>query len=469
MRRLWTALTLSLCLAVGITRADGLYPSFKDVVHKIAPSVVNLSVVKSLKSYGYGDAGQRDPFLDQFFGRFFGPGGQREMPLKEHSLGSGVILDAAKGIILTNNHVVEGADEISVKLQDKRELAATVLGRDPKTDLAVIRLKQPPSDLQAAPFGDSDAMEVGDWVLAVGSPFGLEQTVSHGIISARGRSIGEGPYDDFLQTDAPINPGNSGGPLVDLGGHVIGINTAITSRSGGSEGIGFAIPSNLARKVYAELAEKGHVTRGWLGVQIQDLNGPLARHFGLDKSAKGVLVADVMDSGPARKAGLKAGDVLRRFDGQEVQDVHDLQRRVAETAVGRSVELKIWRDKADKTLSIKVADMADYDDSADAGDKGGEDAQTPKLGLQVRPLNPDEARDKRVDHGVLIEAVEDGSAAQRAGMRPGDVLLELDRARISSPAELARLAKKLKAGDAVIVRIQRGGRGLYLTLQLDDQ
>lgn len=468
MRRLWMILTVSLCFSVGLVHADGMYPSFRDVVQKIAPSVVNLSVVKNLKSYGYGNSGQRDPFLDQFFGRFFGPGGQRAMPFKEHSLGSGVILDAAKGIILTNNHVVDGADEITVKLQDKRELAATVLGRDAKTDLAVIRLKKPPTDLQAAPFGDSDAMQVGDWVLAVGSPFGLEQTVSHGIISARGRSIGEGPYDDFLQTDAPINPGNSGGPLVDLGGQVIGINTAITSRSGGSEGIGFAIPSNLARKVYAELADKGHVTRGWLGVQIQDLNGPLARHFGLDKSAKGVLIADVMDSGPARKAGLKAGDVLRSYDGQPVQDVHDLQRRVAETVVGRSVELKVWRDKADKTLSIKVADMANYDDSADASDDDG-NAEAPKLGLQVRALSADEARDKRVDHGVLIEAVEDGSVAQQAGMRPGDVLLELDRARISSPSELARLAKKLKAGDAVIARVQRGNRGLYLTLQLDGQ
>jgi serine protease Do len=331
-----------------------------------------------------------------------------------------------------------------------------------------VKLKKAPGDLQAAPFGDSDAMEVGDWVLAVGSPFGLEQTVSHGIISARGRTIGAGPYDDFLQTDAPINPGNSGGPLVDLQGRVIGINTAITSRSGGSEGIGFAIPSNLARKVYAELAEKGHVTRGWLGVQIQDLDAPLARHFGLDKDAKGVLVSDVMETGPAHDAGIKAGDVILRYDGKGVDAVRELQRLVAETTVGRQVELKVWRDKAPKTLTMKVADMADYD--GDAGDKGGKrDSAAPKLGLQVRALSREEADERRLDRGVVVESVEEGSAAERGGVAAGDIILEMDKARVTSPAELARLAGKLKAGDAAIVRVQRGGRSLYLTIQLDEK
>ncbi len=460
-------LTFALATLLLPLRADTGLPSLKGVAKQVRPSVVNLSIVKNVKGFSFrpgARGGSGDPFMDQFFGRFFGEG-QREQMFKQRSLGSGVILDAAKGIILTNNHVVEDADQITVKLHDKRELEAEVVGRDPKTDLAVIKLKRPPQDLQAAPFGDSDAMEVGDWVLAIGSPFGLEQTVSHGIISARGRVIGAGPYDDFLQTDAPINPGNSGGPLVDLQGRVIGINTAISSRSGGSEGVGFAIPSNLARKVYAELSEKGRVTRGWLGVQIQELDAPLARHFGLAKGAKGVVIADVMESGPAREAGLKPGDVLLRFDGKAVEEVRELQRLVAETPVGRKVELKVWRDKAPKTLGLTIADMSDYDgESAQAGKR---EAEAPRLGLQVRALSPEEARSKRLDRGVLVEAVEAGSPSEKAGILAGDVLLELDRARLSTPSELARLAAKLKAGDAAIVRIQRGARSLYLTIQLE--
>jgi serine protease Do len=458
-----------ICLALAATGESAGLPSFKESVKKIGPSVVNLSIVKNVRGpqLSFRGGGPRDPFLDQFFGRFFGEGPHREQLFRQRSLGSGVIIDAAKGIILTNNHVVEDADEITVKLHDKRELEAEVVGRDPKTDLAVIRLKSPPKDLQAAPFGDSDAMEVGDWVLAIGSPFGLEQTVSHGIISARGRVIGAGPYDDFLQTDAPINPGNSGGPLVDLEGRVIGINTAISTRGGGSEGVGFAIPSNMAQKVYAELAEKGRVTRGWLGVQIQDLDAPLARHFGLKEDAKGVVIADVMESGPAREAGLRPGDVLLRFDGKPVTEVRELQRLVAETPVGRKVKLGLWRDKAAKTLTLTVADMSDHD--AESASAGRREAEAPRLGLQVRALSPDEMRERRLDWGVLVEQVEPGSAAARAGLQRGDVILELDKARISTPSELGRLAARLKAGDAAIVRIQRGPRSLYLTVQLDER
>jgi serine protease Do len=455
-----------ICLALAATGESAALPSFKETVKKIRPSVVNLSIVKHVRGPQFGmRGGARDPFMDQFFGRFFGEGPQREQLFRQRSLGSGVIIDAAKGIILTNNHVVEDAGQITVKLHDKRELEAEVIGRDPKTDLAVIRLKAPPKDLQAAPFGDSDAMEVGDWVLAIGSPFGLEQTVSHGIISARGRVIGAGPYDDFLQTDAPINPGNSGGPLVDLEGRVIGINTAISSRSGGNEGVGFAIPSNMAQKVYGELSTKGRVTRGWLGVQIQDLDGPLAKHFGLKEDAKGVVIADVMESGPAREAGLRPGDVLLRFDGKPVVEVRELQRLVAETPVGRKVKLSLWRDKAAKTLSLTVADMSDHD--AESAQAGRREAEAPRLGLQVRALSPDEMRERRLDWGVLVEAVETGSAAARAGLQRGDVILELDKARITTPSELSRLAGRLKAGDAAIVRIQRGARSLYLTVQLD--
>ena len=461
---------LILALPALLVAADASLPSFKSVAKKVRPSVVNLSIVKNVKVSG-PQGMQRDPFMEKFFGRYFdgqnAPNDQRDELYKEHSLGSGVIIDANKGYILTNNHVVEDADAITVKLFDKRELDAEVVGRDAKTDLAVVKLKKPALDLVAAPFGDSDTQEVGDWVLAVGSPFGLEQTVSHGIISARGRVIGAGPYDDFLQTDAPINPGNSGGPLVDLDGEVIGINTAITTRSGGSEGVGFAIPSNVARKVYHELASSGHVTRGWLGVSIQDVDGPLARHFGLDKSAKGALVADVMGEGPAKAAGLRPGDVIQEFDGKTVEGVRELQRMVADTEVGRSVSLKVWREKASRTLSIKVGDMDKFDAAATAEAKGEPgDSKAPKLGLQVRAMDPEEARQLRMEAGVIVEAVAPNSPAEEGGVRPGDVLVELENARVTSPQELARLAGKLQAGDAAIIRVNRGGRSLYLTLSL---
>ncbi len=341
MRNLIRSFALLALVPAWLSANTLVLPNFKDVAKKVRPSVVNLSIVKNIKVGGF-QSFQRDPFFRQFFGRNFDGDGQEEaqgegggtQSVPQNSLGSGVIIDAEKGYILTNNHVVDGADGITVKLADKRELAGEVVGRDPKTDLAVVKLKKPAPDLVALSFGDSDAMDVGDWVLAIGSPFGLEQTVSHGIISARGRVIGDGPYDDFLQTDAPINPGNSGGPLVNLDGEVIGINTAITTRSGGSEGIGFAIPSNLARKVYRDLASVGHVTRGWLGISIQDVDGPLAKHFGLAAGTQGALVGDVMEGGPAKAAGLKSGDVIQAFDGKPVDSVRELQRMVADSPVG---------------------------------------------------------------------------------------------------------------------------------------
>jgi serine protease Do len=471
-------LALAFCSAAALARADspapaaaapppaalGL-PGFRDLARAVKPCVVNLSVVKNVKA---GLGGDGDPFMQQFFGRFFGQqapdGGERDQWFKQSSLGSGVIVDAQSGYILTNNHVVEGADDITVKLADKRELKASVVGRDPKTDLAVIKLKTA-ENLTAASFGDSDALEVGDWVLAIGSPFGLEQTVSHGIISAKGRVIGEGPYDDFLQTDAPINPGNSGGPLVNLAGEVVGINSAITSRSGGSEGIGFAIPSNLARSIYRQLVSTGKVVRGWLGVSIQDLDPALARHFGLAADAKGVLVADVLDHGPARDAGLRSGDVILKYNGKPVDASRDLQRRVAETAVGQSVSLGLWRDRGTVTVNLKVGNM-DEADGAAGPDQGP--SKAPRLGLQVHALAPEDARRRHLDHAVVVDAVEPGSAAEQAGVQPGDVVLEMDKSRIDSPEQLAGAAKRLKAGDAVILRVQRGGRSLYLTLQLGD-
>jgi serine protease Do len=464
-----TAILLALApLRLGAEPAPAVpaWPSFKQVVRRVQPAVVNLSVVKSVKV----GADFGDPAMAPFFRRYFGgqgpdagPGGQWA---QERSLGSGWIVDAANGTILTNNHVVEDADVITVKLPDKRELEATVLGRDPKTDLAVIRLKKPVAGLTALSFGDSDAMEVGDWVLAVGSPFGLEETVSHGIISAKGRVIGEGPYDDFLQTDAPINPGNSGGPLVNLDGQVIGINTAITSKSGGSEGIGFAIPSALARNIYRQLEAHGKVVRGWLGISIQDLDPALSKHFGLAEGAQGVLVADVLDGGPAKVAGLRSGDVIQAFNGRPVAEVRTLQRLVADSGIDAGASLTLWRDGAAKVLTVRVGDM-DKAEGQVAAARGP--AEAPKLGLEVRALAPEEARQMKLDHAVVVDSVAEGSPAEAAGLQKGDVILELGHQRINSPQELATQAKRLKAGDAQVIRIHRGGRTLYLTLQLPQQ
>ncbi|MES2201175.1 MAG: Do family serine endopeptidase [candidate division FCPU426 bacterium] len=440
--------------------------SFKETAKLIRPSVVNISTIKNVKTgmlFGGGPTG--DPFFDRFFGGGLPRG---EQTSKVRSLGSGVIIDAAQGYVLTNNHVVEDADEISVKLADKREMAAKIVGRDPKTDLAVLKIKNA-QGLKAAPFGDSDLIEVGDWVLAVGSPFGLEQTVSHGIISAKGRVIGQGPYDDFLQTDAPINPGNSGGPLVDLNGAVVGINTAISSRSGGSEGVGFAIPANSARKIYGQLIAGGKITRGWLGISIQELEAPLAKYFGLPTGLSGAVVADVMEDGPAKKGGVLAGDVITEVNGKKVEGVRELQRVIADASVGRSVTLKVWRDKSWKTLNVSVGDMATFDGETQAT-KGGAAEQGRRLGIGVRTLAAEELRaQKGLDVGrVVVETVAPGGAAEAAGLQAGDLILDLDRVRIASAQQFGALTGKLKPGSAAVLRVNRGGRSLFLTLHVPE-
>jgi serine protease Do len=442
--------------------------SFKDAAKKIKPAVVNISTVKNVKGL-MGGWQSGDPRFDEFFSRFFGGGGApegRERTFKSASLGSGVIVDAASGYVVTNNHVVEDADKIKVKLSDRREFDAEIVGRDPQTDLAVIRILKA-NDLKAAAFGDSDLIEVGDFVLAIGSPFGLEQTVSHGIISAKGRVIGAGPYDDFLQTDAPINPGNSGGPLVNLNGDIVGINTAITSRSGGSEGVGFAIPSSLARKVYSDLAGSGHVTRGWLGISIQELDETLAAYVDLPRNSAGVFVGDVTPQSPASRAGLKARDVILDFDGKKVKTVRELQMAVADSAVGASALLTVWRDKNKKGLRVKIGNMdeSEQEDGSVQPDKPG------NLGLSYRALSPQEREDSKIEEGlgVIVAGVEPGSAAEESGIQPGDAIVELDKARITNAAEFRRLAAKLKPGKSYVIRVIRQKRGLYLTLKLGEK
>ena len=430
----------------------GASGSFAPVVEAVGPAVVNINT--------FTRGGARTPveefFGDEIFRRFFGDAPEREQ--QQRSLGSGVIVDPS-GITLTNAHVVERATDIEVVTSDGKKHKAKVVGVDRRTDLAVLRL-QGGGPYRAAALGDSDRMRVGDWVLAIGSPFGLQQTVTAGIISAKSRSLTGGPFDDFLQTDAAINPGNSGGPLVNMSGEVVGINSAILSRSGGNVGIGFAIPVNMAKRIYTELVAKGKVTRGWLGVSIQPLTPELAKSFGL-KEAKGVLISDVIAESPAEKAGVQAGDIITEFDGKKLDGPQDLQRAVASAAPGKAMPMILWRDKTTKTVEIRIGETPDENVAMKPG--GGSRGKT-LLGLDVRPITPDIARqlNLRNTEGVVVARVDDDSAAAEAGLQRGDVIREVNRQRVRSLQEFERITRDVKEGDRVTVLLQRGAQALYV-------
>ena len=424
--------------------------SFAQVAESVGPAVVNINTVTRVS----GRTPVEEFFGDEFFKRFFGDAPERQQV--QRSLGSGVIVDPS-GIVLTNAHVVERATEIEVSTADGKKHKAKLAGVDKKTDLAVLKL-QGGGPYPAANLGDSDAVRVGDWVLAIGSPFGLQKTVTAGIISAKGRSIGQGPFDDFLQTDAAINPGNSGGPLVNMSGEVVGINSAILSRTGGNVGIGFSIPVNMAKRIYTELAAKGKVTRGWLGVSIQPLTPELAKSFGL-KEPNGVLISDVMQQSPAATAGITSGDVIIEFDKKKVDSPQELQKAVAATTPGRAVPLKVWRDKGEKTLEIKICETPDETVALKPTNKGKS-----LLGLDVRPITPELARqlNLRTPDGVIVFSVDDESAASEAGLQRGDVIREVNRQKVRSVQDFEKVTKDVKDGDRVTVLLQRGPQSLYV-------
>ena len=424
--------------------------SFAQVAESVGPAVVNINTVTRVS----GRTPVEEFFGDEFFKRFFGDAPERQQV--QRSLGSGVIVDPS-GIVLTNAHVVERATEIEVSTADGKKHKAKLAGVDKKTDLAVLKL-QGGGPYPAANLGDSDAVRVGDWVLAIGSPFGLQKTVTAGIISAKGRSIGQGPFDDFLQTDAAINPGNSGGPLVNMSGEVVGINSAILSRTGGNVGIGFSIPVNMAKRIYTELAAKGKVTRGWLGVSIQPLTPELAKSFGL-KEPNGVLISDVMQQSPAAAAGIASGDVIIEFDKKKVDSPQELQKAVAATTPGRAVPLKVWREKAEKTLEIKIGETPDETVALKPTSKGKS-----LLGLDVRPITPELARqlNLRTPDGVIVFSVDEESAASEAGLQRGDVIREVNRQKVRSVQDFERVTKDVKDGDRVTVLLQRGPQSLYV-------
>jgi serine protease Do len=440
-------------------RSPGELPDFVALAKKMRPVVVNISTTQVGEARGQQEFGspfgEDDPFND-FWKRFFG-GPMPRGPQRQRSLGSGFVIDA-DGSILTNNHVVENAQKIVVKTSDDQEYEAKVVGRDPKTDIAIIKINAK-TGLTVASLGDSDKLEVGEWVMAIGNPFGLDSTVTSGIVSAKGRHIGQGPYDNFIQTDASINPGNSGGPLLNLRGEVIGINTAIFSRSGGNIGIGFAIPINLVKELLPQLRGKGKVTRGYLGVLIQKVTPEIAESLGIDK-ARGALVANVSKDGPAEKAGVKVGDVIVEFDGKEIKESGDLPIVVARTPVDRKVRMKVLRDKKDLQLTVTVGELKDEEVVASAPEKG-------ELGMTVQKLTPQMAESLGLDRadGVVVSAVDPGSAADEAGIRRGDVILEIDRKPIRSLDEYKKAVAGTRKGKGVLFLVRRGESTLFLALK----
>src|SRR5436190_1036065 len=441
-----------------VARELGGRSSFAPVVKKVTPGVVKVFTMTKVRNAQFNGPPEMDDFLRRFFGDQYGGGNNSRrnynMP-RQQGVGSGVIV-TKDGYILTNNHVVDGADEVKVALQDGRDFTAKVIGRDPKSDVAVIKINA--NDLPAVNMADSDKVEVGDIVLAVGNPFGIGQTVTTGIVSAKSRSGSVGlDYEDFIQTDAAINPGNSGGALVDADGRLIGINTAILSRSGGNQGIGFAIPVNLARDVMTSLVKDGKVTRGYLGVMIQDVTPALAKEFKL-KEGEGALVGDVSERGPAEKAGVKSGDIFLEFNGKKVTDSRHLRLEVARTSPGETVPVRLLRDGTTKNLNITVKELPGSETLAKSDSRGKEDNGTLN-GVTVSDIDAKTRREFNIPeriHGVVVTEVEPDSAAAEAGLKPGDVVQEINRKPVKDAEEAVRMTEH-PADKTSLLRVWREG------------
>lgn len=439
---------------------------FVDLAEKLMPATVNISTTKVVKRrkrsyhqpFREGDP-FRDFFGDEFFDRFFGQMPQRDYKLR--SLGSGFIIDK-EGYIITNNHVIEEADEIKVRLSDKEEYDAKIVGKDIKTDIALIKI-DPPNGLPVVELGDSDKLKVGEWVMAIGNPFGLSQTVTVGIVSAKWRKIGAGPYENFIQTDAAINQGNSGGPLFNTRGEVVGVNTAIFSTSGGNIGIGFATPINLAKSVVKQLKEKGKVVRGWLGVIVQTVTPELADSFGL-KDKKGALVADVEANAPADEAGIRKGDIIVAFDGKEIEEMSELPLVVAQTPVGKKVDVTILRNGKKLTKKVTIGELKEEEAYAFPG----ADSRT-TIGMEVTELTRELARKYGISDtkGVLVTFVENDGPAERAGIREGDVIIEVNREPVENLDEYYQATQEAKKGDNILFWIKRGRSSQFVVVQLE--
>ncbi|HWP59681.1 MAG TPA: DegQ family serine endoprotease [Candidatus Acidoferrales bacterium] len=438
-------------------------PDFVALAKKLAPIVVNISTTQSRpRQRAPGPFGAPSPFggedpFSEFWRRFFeNPPGMPRLP--QRALGSGIIIDS-KGFIVTNNHVVENAEKINVKLSDEREFDAKIVGRDARTDIAVLQIVDGKGNFPQAPLGNSDELQVGEWVIAMGSPFGLENTVTAGIVSAKGRHIGAGPYDNFIQTDASINPGNSGGPLINMRGEVVGINTAIFTRTGGNLGIGFAIPINLVKEVVPELIAKGKVTRGWLGVTIQRVTPQIAKAMGL-QTERGALVASVVEGSPADQAGIKTGDVIVEYQGQPIRDSGQLPILVARTEPGQMVKVTVFRDNRKIPITVKVGELKEQEELALAPTAG-------RLGLAVQTVTPEMAPSLGLERaeGVVVTSVQPQSVAAQAGLRRGDVILEVNRKRVTSASEFGQMVDQVKPGANVLLLVRRAGKNMFVALE----
>ncbi|MCW8087464.1 Do family serine endopeptidase [Sabulicella glaciei] len=471
----------------------GAPESFAPLVRSLLPAVVNISTTQNPqgRSTTRPDAPEPpqappgSPF-EEFFRDFFnrnrppGQGGdaQPQRPQqpqrRAQSLGSGFIVDAS-GIVITNNHVIDGADEINVILQDNTSLRAELVGTDPRTDIAVLRVR-PPQPLPSVSWGNSDTAEVGDWVLAIGNPFGLGGTVTAGIVSARGRDIRQGPFDDFIQTDAAINRGNSGGPLFNLRGEVVGINTAIYSPTGGSIGIGFSIPSNLAQGIARQLAADGRVRRGWLGVNIQQVTDEIAESLGLRNGTRGALIARAQEGAPAAAAGIRSGDVILRFNNQEVREMRNLPRIVADTNVGAQVPVVVWRDGKEETVTVTLGELPAEQQQAAATPqqqtpRGDRTVELSGLGMRVAGVTPELRERFRLrpeQRGVVVVEVSPNSAGAEREIRAGDVIVEVQQERVTTPQEIQerveRLRRQNRATALFLVESQQGQRFVPLRL-----
>ncbi len=476
--------TLTLLLSTPVSWEPDRYPSLisnawglstgngtlgTDIFVQIAktknPAVVNVSTKAKRQSPNNFRSPENvpDPFRD-FYDRFFGE--RENQPQRpKRGMGSGFIIEP-DGHILTNNHVIEGADEILVTLEEngtEKEYTAEIVGTDPKTDIALIKIipdQDAPRTFTSLNLGNSDNLEVGEWVVAIGNPFGLSHTVTVGVVSAKGRSIGSGPYDEYIQTDASINPGNSGGPLLNIKGEVIGINTAIIAgNTGGNVGIGFAIPINMAKSILADLKEKGSVTRGWLGVMIQKITPELAQSFNLSQS-EGALVGDVIPNSPSSAAGIKRGDVIVSFDGNPVKEMETLPKMVAAVTPGSEVDVVVIRDGKKKTIPVTIAVLKD--------DMAKAKKEVDLLGLQVQDITPELAETLQLEEksGVLVSEVTPGGPSGEAGIRRGDVITEMNRKPVNNLASYQALAKNVESGKTVLFLIKRGGSTIYVAVKI---